>query len=73
MGSDTRPKNKTLLYGFSHSSSLALLVSFFFFFVVVRLSFSLRFFYPRAEMNQRLLAWHGMKAGMDDERKEGWR
>lgn len=20
------------------------------------------FFYPRAEMNQRLLAWHGMKA-----------
>lgn len=24
-------------------------------------------------MNQRLLAWHGMKAGMDDERKEGRR
>lgn len=24
-------------------------------------------------MNQRLLAWHGTKAGMDDERKEGRR
>lgn len=24
-------------------------------------------------MNQRLLAWHGMKAGMDVERKEGRR
>lgn len=30
-------------------------------------------FYSRAVMNQRLLAWHGMKAGMDDERKEGRR
>ena len=69
--SDTRPQKKTSFLHFSLGSRVTFFLVAFHGVIVFFAPYAN--FYARAEMNQRLLAWHGMKAGMDDERTEGRR
>lgn len=71
--SDTRPNNKTCFMAIL-ALPLPFLFLFFCCFALLGYHFLCAFvdLNPRAEMNQRLLAWHCMNEGMDYERKEGW-